>query len=107
MIILEMRTLLKVYVAEESTSYDLTVTALKDFATTGTDTSVDLNAGTGGAYGTAVYGTDVYGGETIITERIETNLDGTFYQVKFRNANADEPFEVYGFQNYVERTDRY
>ena len=98
---------LKVYVAEESTSYDLTVTALKDFATTGTDTSVDLNAGTGGAYGTAVYGTDVYGGETIITERIETNLDGTFYQVKFRNANADEPFEVYGFQNYVERTDRY
>jgi hypothetical protein len=80
---------------------------MKDFATTGTDTSVSLNAGTGGSYGTAVYGTDVYGGETIITSRIEPNLDGTFYQVKFRNANADQPFEVYGFQNYIERQDRY
>ncbi len=99
--------MLKVYVAEESTAYNLTVTTLKDFATTGTDTSVALNAGTGGSYGTAVYGTDVYGGETIITSRIEPNLDGTFYQMKFRNANADQPFEVYGFQNYVERQDRY
>ena len=99
--------MLKVYVAEEPTAYNLTVTTLKDFATTGTDTSVSLNAGVGGTYGTAVYGTDVYGGETIITPRIEPNLDGTFYQVKFRNANKDEPFEVYGFQNYVERQDRY
>jgi hypothetical protein len=98
--------LLKVYFAEESTAYNLDVTVLKDFETTGTTYSVSLNAATGGTYGTAVYGVDVYGGETIITNRIETNLSGDFYKVKFANDNIDEPFEVYGYQMYVEKHDR-
>jgi hypothetical protein len=98
--------LLRVYVAEEATSYNLTVTVFKDFDTTGTAYSVNLAPGSGGVFGTAIYGVDVYGGETIVTKRIEPNLEGDFYKIKFSNANADEPFEVYGFQNYVEKSDR-
>jgi len=97
---------LKVYFAEESTSYNLDVTVMKDFEIAGTTTSVDLSTGTGSVFGTAVYGTDVYGGDSIVTSRIETNLEGSFYKIKFANSNADEPFEIYGYQLYVEKQDR-
>ncbi len=97
---------LTVYFAEESTAYNLEVTAIKDFETTGTTTSVDLSTGTGSVFGTAVYGTDVYGGDSIVTSRIETNLEGSFYKIKFANANVDEPFEIYGFQTYIEKGDK-
>lgn len=99
--------LLRVYVAEEATSYNLIATVFKDFDISGTANSIDLATASGAVYGTAVYGTDVYGGDTIVTKRIEVNLPGDFFQVKFSNANADEPFEVFGFQNYVEKNDRF
>jgi hypothetical protein len=96
---------LRVYAAQEATDYNLTVTTYKDFETTGTETSIDLKSTTGGSYGTAVYGTDVYGGESINISRIEVNLDADFYKIKFSNSNADQPFEVYGYQMYVEKTE--
>ena len=99
--------LLRVYVAEEPTSYNLTATIFKDFDTSGTAYSINLATASGAVYGTAVYGTDVYGGDTIVTKRIETNLEGDFFKIKFSNANVDEPFEVYGYQNYVEKQDRF
>jgi hypothetical protein len=97
---------LKIYFAEEPTSYNLEVTPIKDFETSGTAHSVDLSTGTGSVFGTAVYGTDVYGGDSIVTDRIEVNLAGSFYKIKFQNANIDEPWEVFGFQIYVEKQDR-
>ena len=99
--------LLRVYTAEEATNYNLIATIYNDFDTAGTAYSISLITASGAVYGTAIYGTDVYGGDTIVTRRIETNLSGDFFQVKFSNSNADEPFEVYGFQNYVERNDRF
>ena len=99
--------LLRVYTAEEATSYNLVATIFKDFDTAGTAYNIDLVTASGSVYGTAVYGTDVYGGDTIVTKRIETNLSGDFFQIKFSNSNADEPFEVFGFQLYIERVDRF
>ena len=98
--------LLKVYFAEEATSYNLEVTVMKDFEITGTTTSIDLSTGTGSVFGTAVYGTDVYGGDSIISQRIESNLEGSFYKIKFQNNATDNPFEVFGFQTYIEKEDR-
>lgn len=96
---------LRVYSAQEATDYNLTVTTYKDFETTGTENSINLKSTTGGSYGTAVYGVDVYGGESINVNRIEVNLDADFYKVKFSNSNADQPFEVFGFQMFVEKTE--
>ena len=98
---------MRVYTAEEATSYNLVATIFKDFDTAGTAYNIDLVTASGSVYGTAVYGTDVYGGDTIVTKRIETNLSGDFFQIKFSNSNADEPFEVFGFQLYIERVDRF
>jgi len=97
--------LLNVYAAQEG-NYNLSVEARKDFGTTGSTQSVNL-LGTGASlWGTAIYGTDLYGGQNLITGRLEINLEGKFFQIKFSNSTSDQPFEVKGFQMWIDGSDR-
>ena len=91
--------------AEEEGNWDLTIEAKQDFATTSTSNTMTLT-GSGGVWGTAVWGTDVWGGEGVIVGRFPLTLRENFFQLKFENKNADEPFKIFGYQFFVEPTDR-
>ena len=98
-------TVLNVY-ANQKGDYDLSCELRKDFATTGTTQTVNLLGEGASLWGTAVYGTSLYGGQNLIIGRLEVNLEGNFFQIKFSNSNLDEPFEVKGFQMFIQGTDR-
>jgi len=92
-------------IVKQAGDYDLTVEVRKDFISTGETQNVNLAASTS-AYGTAIYGTDAYGGDNIIVGRLEFNLEGQFFQIKYSNDGINEPIEVRGNNIYIERSDR-
>lgn len=96
--------LLNIYASQKG-NYNLSVENRKNFGTTGTVTSISL-LGESSLWGTAVYGTDLYGGQNLIIGRIEVNQEGKFFQIKFSNPNLDEPFEIKGYQAFIEGSDR-
>ena len=95
---------LNVFAAQKG-NYNLTVETRKDFEASGTTENINL-LGDSALWGTAIYGADRYGGQNIIVGRIEINKEGHFFQIKFSNSILDEPFEVKGYQIFVEQSDR-
>lgn len=91
---------LRVYATSKG-NYNLNIEVRNDFTTAGTTYAMNLASG-GAVYGTAVYGTALWAGETLLIKRIEPGLEGNFFQIKFYNENVDEPFEVKGYQIYME-----
>ena len=96
--------LLRVFATQKG-NYNLTVEMRSDFESTGTTEDISL-AGSGATWGTAIFGVDTYGGENLIIGRVEVKKEGDFFQLKFYNENLDEPFEVKGWQMFVEPSDR-
>ena len=96
--------LFKLYAAQ-SGNYNIIVDLRNDFGSTGTTETVNLQ-GEGSLWGTAVYGTATYGGGNLITGRIEPNRTGDFFQIKFYNNTINQPFEVRGYQMFMEKSDR-
>ena len=97
--------LLKVF-ADQKGTYNLTVETRTDFETTGKENSVSLAGSASALYGTAVYGTARYGGQDLVIGRIEPNEEGNFFQIKYSNSTVDQPFEIKGFQIFVDSQDR-
>ncbi len=96
--------LLNVYAAQKG-DYTLAVETRKDYESTGTIKQINL-LGISSTWGSAIYGVDRYGGQNIVTERIEVNKEGKFFQIKFSHSTIDEPFEIKGFQVFIEPSDR-
>ena len=96
--------LLRIF-AKEVGNWNLTIDSRQDFAATTSSDTVTL-LGSSDVYGTGLYGTAVYGGETVIIGRIHLMLRDNFFQFEFSNANADEPFTIYGWDIFVEPQDR-
>ena len=92
--------------ANQKGNYNLNVELRKDFGTTGTVETMSLLGSSASLYGSAIYGTSLYGGQNLIIGRIEPNLAGNFFAIKFYNSSLDEPFEVKGYQIFVESSDR-
>ena len=57
-------------------------------------------------YGVAIYGVDVWGGQNLVIHSIEPNKGKNFFQIKFSNANLDEPVEIKGYSMWLEGSDR-
>ncbi len=96
--------LLRIFANAEG-NYNLDAELRADFVSAGALQSINLGGGTA-LWGTAVFGVDLYGGQNLIIGRVEVNLEGNFFQVKFSNNNLDQPFEIRGYQIYVEGQDR-
>lgn len=96
---------LNVY-ANQKGNYNISVELRKDFATTGSVETVNLLGSSTSLWGTGVYGTSLYGGQNLIVGRIETNLEGNFFQIKFSNSTINQPVTIKGFQMYIEGQDR-
>ncbi len=96
--------LVRIFVNEEG-DYNLCVEIRTDYSATGIATNISL-LGTSSLYDTAVYGTDLYGGQNLIISRIEPDVGKNFFQFKFFNENADEPWELKGMQLFLEERDR-
>lgn len=97
--------LLNVYASQKG-NYNISVELRKNFGSVGTVETINLLGEGASLYGTAVYGTALYGGQNLIVGRIEPNLEGKFFQIKFSNSNVDEPFEIKGYQMWLEESDR-
>lgn len=96
--------LMKVF-ANQKGDYNLVVEVRNDYQGVGTSSYVGL-LGESSLYGTAVYGTDRYGGQNLIIGRIEPDVGKNFFQFKFSNPNADEEWELKGYQLFLEESDR-
>ena len=83
-------------------NYNLNLEIRQDFESTGTIENISL-AGETSTYGTAIWGTDKYGGQNLIVNRYQpVKGSGDFFQLKYYNENSGEPWEVKGFEIYVE-----
>ena len=98
------RRLLRVF-AKADGSWDLTVDSKQDFASSTASDTITL-AVSADVYGTGLYGTAIYGGDAIIIGRIHLELRKSFFQFTFSNSNANEPFTIFGWEIFVEPTDR-
>jgi len=96
--------LLRVFATQKG-DYSVTTEMRNDFISTGKTESVSL-LGESSLYGTAIYGVDRYGGQNLVIGRIEPNLEGDFFQIKFSNSNIDEPIEIKGWSIYLDESDR-
>ena len=96
---------LNVY-ANQKGNYNLNVELRKDWGTTGNSETINLLGSGASVYGTAIYGTATYGGQNLIIGRLEPNLEGNFFAMKFSNSSLDEPFEVKGFQMFINESDK-
>lgn len=94
---------LDVFVLQEG-DYNLSVEVRNDFTTSGTTETINL-LGDADLYGTALWGTAKYSSPTLIIGEIEPNLEGRFFQVKFSNANVDEPFQIQGFTMFMDESE--
>lgn len=92
--------LLRVFASQKG-NYNLDIETRTDFESTGDTTNLSLQGETS-VWGTAVFGTDKYGGQNLIIGRVELYKEGDFYQFKFSNDNADEAWEVKGFEMFLE-----
>jgi len=95
--------LLKIY-ANQAGNYNLEVEVKSDFESTGTTSSISLSA-SGALWDTAVYDVDSYADDNLTIGRIELDKGNEFFQVRFSNANLDEPTEVKGWAMFLERSD--
>lgn len=96
--------LLKVFANQEG-NYNLNIELRTDFQTAGVTETMNL-AGSGSLWDTAIFDTDTWGGQQVVIGRIEPNLEGNFFQIRFSNSTLDQPFEVRGFQIFIEGQDR-
>jgi len=90
---------------KQAGDYNLNIEVRKDFISSGDSKTVNLSSSTS-AYGSAIYGTGAYGGDNIIVGRLEFDLEGQFFQIKYSNSGTDEPIELRGNNVYIEQSDR-
>ena len=88
-------------------SWPLTVEVLSDFQSSGTVNDVTLSAGTS-LWNSMVWDTDTWGGTTVFTTKIpfQTDKIAEFFQIKFSNNGASQPWTVRGYSMDVDRTGR-
>ena len=100
------KTLRKMYLyANQEGNFNINIDVKKDFESTGFTDTVNLS-GSSSLWGTAVFGTDVYGGQNVIIDSLEPNRTGKFFQFRFYNENADQPFLIRGWELLFEQSDR-
>lgn len=95
--------LVRLFLNQEG-DYNLIVEVRGDFETTGTSTNVNLR-GESSIYGVAIYGIDRYAGQNVIIHRIEPDKGDNFLQLKFSNTLLDEPWQLKGYQLFLEKSD--
>lgn len=97
--------LLRVFANQEG-NYNINIDLRNDFVTTGTVVQMSLQGSAEALWGTAIWGTALYGGQNLVIGRFEPNLEGDFFQVRFYNETVNQPFEVKGYQIFIEGQDR-
>ena len=92
--------LVKVFTNEKG-NYNLNIEVRTDYESTGSAYAISL-LGSSSTWGTATYGSDEWGGQNLIIGRIEPDKGEDFFKLRFYNNNVDEPFEIKGFQMFLE-----
>jgi len=91
--------------ANQKGDYNLNVEVRTDYEGTGTAYSISL-LGESSLYDVALYDVDAYGGQNLIVDDIRPDKGTRFFQLKFYNDNADEPWELKGHVMHMEESDR-
>lgn len=100
------KTFEKLYVyANQQGDYDMTVNISRDFLTTGSALTLDLNGSTS-LWDSAIWDVDLYGDENLIVGEVEPNLEGQFFRINFEHTGVDEPIEVKAWRMYIDQSDR-
>ena len=86
-------------------NWNLSLEVRTDFEATGTSRSINLSEG-GSVWNTMVWNTDTWGGRQVFISAQPIDKKGEFFQVRFANSNADEPFTVRGYSTDVDATGR-
>ncbi len=80
----------------EQGDIDLDVSYKHDFGGT-VETQTVSESGGGGTWGTAIWGTSIWGGFSAIFSRVKLKGDARFINIKFRENDIDETFNIYGW----------
>lgn len=97
--------LLKTYIQTETISSSLSVEAKSDFESTGTIFAINLTQ-PGSLWDVAVWDVDLWGGQNLTVGRNEIEKGTNFFQLKYSNSNLNQGFSVFGFENFIESSDR-
>jgi len=90
--------------ATQKGDYDLNVELRTDFSSTGTNKTLSLQ-GANSLWGSSVYGVDSYGGQNLVSDFLDYSTEGRFFQLKYFNSTLDQPFEIKGWQPFIEASD--
>lgn len=98
--------LLKTYLLSETSSDTyLTVESKSDFSTGGESFNITLTQPSA-LWDVAVWDVDDWSGQSLIMHREEIEQGDNMFQLKFENEDVGEGFTIYGWEMFIEPTDR-
>ena len=91
--------------SETSLDTFLTLDVRSDFQVSGNSFSIPISS-SGSLWGAFTWGEDSWAGQSLIVDRRETNKGTDMFQLHYSNNKISESFSLFGFQLYLEPTDR-
>lgn len=97
--------ILKTYTLTEDTSTYLYAEVRSDYEETGPVYTLDIS-GSDAQWDLAVWDVDTWGGQSLKVNRTEVDKGTDMFQIKFSNDRLNEGFTIFGYENFLEPTDR-
>jgi hypothetical protein len=98
--------LLKTYALSELSSTKLYADCKSDYELSGKTVEIDLGEAAS-LWDIALWDTDTWGGQGLKVGRNEINKGKNMFQIKFSNENVNEGFTIFGWEVFIEPTNRY
>ncbi len=97
--------LLKTFTLSENPNTFLTTEVKSDYEASGRVMSLNIGQ-SGSLWNVSKWDVDSWGGQGLITNRNEVNKGKNMFQIKYSNSNVDEGFTIFGWEVFIEKTDR-
>ena len=97
--------LLKTYTLTEDTTTYLYVEVRSDYEQSGKVITFDISE-SGSQWDGSLWDVDTWGGQGLKVNRSEIDKGTNIFQIRFFNNTVDEGFTIFGFDNFIEPTDR-
>jgi len=96
---------LKTYTLSESTDTFLYVDCKSDYEQSGKVLTLDLGE-SGALWDVALWDVDVWGGQSLLVHRNEIEKGKDMFQVRYHNSTVNQGFTIFGYENFIEPTER-